>query len=414
MPFNHYTFISAATQNITIFFKGLFILPLVLILSGSLASHAQNNYHADLQFMREHQTVLELAAPDQKNARIMILPGYQARVMTSTSTGMDGKSYGWINYAHIASDTLTAHMNAFGGEERFWLSPEGGQYSIYFKPNDPFDFDHWQTPAIIDTEAFKLVSKSASEATFSKRAKLMNYSGTKFKINIRRTIKVLDRAAIKDQLNMELDAAISVVAYQSNNTVTNRGKDWTLDNGTLGIWILGMYNPSEKTTLIAPYQENTAEGLTDDYFGKVPSDRLQVKDAAILFKGDGHHRGKIGLAPTSAQPIAGAWDADNQMLTIVQFDLDAAGAYLKSTWEKHEHPYQGDAFNAYNDGPTDDGTQMGPFIELESNSSTRALKKGESLQHLHRTFHFEGTRTALDQIAKKMLGMSLDQIEQGL
>ena len=37
-------------------------------------------------------------------------------------------------------------MNAFGGEDRLWLGPEGGQYSIFFRAGDPFDLEHWQTP----------------------------------------------------------------------------------------------------------------------------------------------------------------------------------------------------------------------------------------------------------------------------
>ena len=30
-------------------------------------------------------------------------------------------------------------MNVFGGEDRFWLGPEGGQFALYFKAGDPFD-----------------------------------------------------------------------------------------------------------------------------------------------------------------------------------------------------------------------------------------------------------------------------------
>jgi hypothetical protein len=30
-----------------------------------------------------------------------------------------------------------------GGEDRFWLGPEGGQYALYFNAGDPFDLDHY-------------------------------------------------------------------------------------------------------------------------------------------------------------------------------------------------------------------------------------------------------------------------------
>ena len=41
------------------------------------------------------------------------------------------------------------------GEDRFWLGPEGGQFALFFKKGDPFDLDHWQTPAMMDTEPFE-------------------------------------------------------------------------------------------------------------------------------------------------------------------------------------------------------------------------------------------------------------------
>ena len=52
-------------------------------------------------------------------------------------------------------------MNVFGGEDRFWLGPEGGQYSLYFKPGDPFDLDHWQVPDAFDWGAWEIASQSA-------------------------------------------------------------------------------------------------------------------------------------------------------------------------------------------------------------------------------------------------------------
>ena len=52
------------------------------------------------------------------------------------------------------------HIYVFGGEERFWLGPEGGQYAIYFAPGAKFEFDAWHTPPLIDTEPFDLVSST--------------------------------------------------------------------------------------------------------------------------------------------------------------------------------------------------------------------------------------------------------------
>ena len=106
----------------------------------------------------------------------------------------------------------------------------------------------------------------------------------------------------------------------------------------------------------------------------------------------------------------GSYDAEKGILTIVTYDLDPAGDYVNSMWEIQKEPFRGDAVNSYNDGPVADGTQMGPFYELESSSPAKALKKGESLRHSSRTYHFEGDEKDLNALAKKALGVSLEEI----
>jgi hypothetical protein len=47
----------------------------------------------------------------------------------------------WVNRALIASGKIAQHMNAVGGEDRIWLGPEGGQFSIFFAPGVPYHDD---------------------------------------------------------------------------------------------------------------------------------------------------------------------------------------------------------------------------------------------------------------------------------
>ena len=89
---------------------------------------------------------------DSSSAQIIIVPAYQGRVMTSTADGNNGLSFGWVNHDLIASGKPAEHINAFGGEERFWLGPEGGQFSIYFKKGSEFKFENWYVPKEFDTE----------------------------------------------------------------------------------------------------------------------------------------------------------------------------------------------------------------------------------------------------------------------
>ncbi len=82
----------------------------------------------DVAFLRQHTSVVVLSAK-KGQARVAVCPELQGRVLTSSARGDRGPSYGWINRALIASKQRTPHINAYGGEDRFWLGPEGGQFA---------------------------------------------------------------------------------------------------------------------------------------------------------------------------------------------------------------------------------------------------------------------------------------------
>jgi hypothetical protein len=175
-----------------------------------------------------------------------------------------------------------------------------------------------------------------------------------------------------------------------------------------------MLNADENTTIAIPYKKGDSTLLgkvvTDDYFGKVPADRLIVKDGLMLFKADGNHRSKIGISPKRALPLALSYDQKNGVLTIATFSLtEGVHDYVNSLWEQQKNPFSGDAVNAYNDGPID-GKQMGKFYELESSSPAAALNPGQSLTHIHKTIHLKGTAEALDFMTKKLIGEKLEDI----
>ncbi|MBN1791374.1 MAG: hypothetical protein JW830_12810 [Bacteroidales bacterium] len=373
-------------------------------------------YGYDLSFLKNYQETVALSDTLGK-AQVLIIPGWQARVMTSTANGPAGFSYGWINYRLIQSGKKAEHINAFGGEERLWLGPEGGQFSIYFSKGVKQEYSNWQVPAELDTMAFDLVSKSRTRAIFGKQFTLTNYSGTRMDIGIERAIELMDNGAIGKALGFELPDSVARVAYQSENVLMNNGeKAWTKETGMLSLWMLSMLTPSPGVTIIIPYrdiQEKQDEKiLNDDYFGKVPSDRLVVRNGIIYFKADGKYRSKIGIPPQRAMNFSGSYDAKNRALTVLWCDLpEGITDYVNSKWEIQKDPFSGDAINAYNDGPVQDGTQMGPFYELESSSPAANLKPGEKLMHRQRIFHFEGSEDQLGMIVEKIFGISLDEVK---
>jgi hypothetical protein len=156
--------------------------------------------------------------------------------------------------------------------------------------------------------------------------------------------------------------------------------------------------------------------VTSDYFGAVPAERLVVKDAVIFFSGDGKFRSKIGVNPKRSKALLGSYDADNKVLTLVQFNQPADRTdYVNSLWKLQDDPFGGDAINSYNDGPPAPGAKpLGPFYEMESSSPGAALTPGQSLSHVRRTIHLSGPDSALNAIALGTLGVSLDDIKTGL
>ena len=288
------------------------------------------------------------------------------------------------------------HINVFGGEDRFWLGPEGGQFSIFFKKGDPFDLEHWQTPAPIDSEPWQ-GTEARDAVRFRKPMRLVNYSGTPFELEVDREVRLLGPEEVRRLLGVAPFGAVKAVAFQSENRITNTGKAaWRKATGLVSVWVLGMFPPAPHTTVVVPFRAGPAASLgpvvNDAYFGKVPKDRLVVGDGVLFFRADGQQRNKIGLSPRRAQATLGSYDADNRVLTVVQYTLPPGAAdYVNSMWEVQKNPYGGDAVNSYNDGPPQPGAKpLGPFYELETSSPAAALAPGARVVHAHRTFHFVG------------------------
>jgi hypothetical protein len=219
-------------------------------------------------------------------------------------------------------------------------------------------------------------------------------------------------------LGVSVPAGIAAVAYASDNRVTNAGSEpLRKDTGLVSIWILGMFPPAPRATVVIPYkQEAQGPVVRDDYFGQVPQDRLKKSDKALFFRADGQQRGKIGVSFARAKNVAGSYDPDQGVLTLVQYSLPEGPAdYVNSTWNLVDPPYAGDVLNSYNDGPNKPGAApLGPFYEIETSSPARELAQGESITHVHSTFHFTGAEAGLDALAKATLGVSLAEITQAL
>jgi len=375
-------------------------------------------FESDLAFLRKHQATIVLTDA-RHGGQVALVPAWQGRVMTSTAGGERGSSFGWVNRALIASGQVAPQINAFGGEDRFWLGPEGGQFALFFAKGSKFEFGHWQTPAPLDTQPFEVVEQSSERAVCARRFQLVNYAGTSFDLEVTREVRLRDPAQVLAALRSELDPAVRAVSFETVNTVRNAGAyAWREDTGLISIWILGMFNASPDTTVIVPFEGGPDSKLgpvvRDDYFGKVPAERLRIDEArsVLYFSGDAQLRSKIGVGPLRAKKVLGSWDEARSVLTLVEFSLPREPQrYVNSLWRMQDDPYGGDVVNSYNDGPATEGGQgLGNFYELETSSPALALKPGDQATHVHRTTHLEGPKEVLARVAKQVLGIDLHQL----
>jgi hypothetical protein len=397
----------------------------ILILAAACAKPAKTPpsrgilFKDDVAFLEKHTGVVVLSDQDGA-ALVAVNPDLQGRVMTSTAGGPDGPSFGWINRELLASKANNPHINAFGGEDRFWLGPEGGQFSVFFKPGEPFDLEHWFTPPPINEGAFEVVSRTTDRIAFKKGMRLVNYSGTVFDLEVDRSVRLLGAQDIA-ALGVTVPTGVRTVGFRSDNRITNTGTNpWVKDTGLLSVWILGMFNPSPQTTIVIPFKPGPEAELgpivNDAYFGKVPAEKLVVGNGVLFFSGDGTCRSKIGIPPRRALPFAGSYDPSAGVLTIVHLTIpEGASEYVNSMWRIQEDPFAGDVVNSYNDGPASPGAKpLGPFYELESSSPAAALVPGASLSHSQTTMHFQGDEQALDAVARRVLGVGIEEIRNAL
>lgn len=377
----------------------------------------KKTYGDDVAFFKAQKIgFVELSNTEEKDSRVLVIPNYQGRVMTSTAGGEQGDSFGWINQKLIASGVISPKFNAFGGEERFWLGPEGGAFSWYFKPGVAQTYEHWNVPSLLDTESFDCIEHEKNYAFFRKGASLTNASGTVFHIDIRRKITVLPRSEMVSSLGMgttPVPKELKYVAYRTENTLSNRGNSaWEKKSGLPSIWLLGMFNPSPSTTVFIPYNtKGDGPIVNDEYFGKVPKERLIVEDGMIYFKIDGKFRSKIGLPQKRAKGLCASYDSEKKILTILAYNQPSQTMdYVNSQWGEQKDPFNGDVINSYNDGPTEDGTIMGPFYEVETSSPGAQLKPGESITHTQSVFHLQGDEALIGSIVNKLFGVELNKL----
>ncbi len=309
-------------------------------------------YGDDFNFLVAHTKVVQLTG--ENGELVAICPEYQGRVMTSTTSGLEGHSFGWVNRQFIENGSKDRHFNNYGGEDRLWIGPEGGTYALWFAPGAAQTLANWFTPAPLNEGAFEITSADKDPYyRLSRRMRFQNAARAQFDIEVHREIHLQKIHHFGKLFGADAQAAVSegglkMVGFQTINTIINRGPAMSREKGLLAVWSLGQFPAGPHTSIIVPYKDGDDPKLgpivNSDYFGPVPPDRLRVNSQAIWFSGDGKYRSKIGVSQARAKPIAGSIDLAGGVLTLVHFSMpdDPTNfGYVNNNWGKQNRTLSG-------------------------------------------------------------------------
>ncbi len=294
-----------------------------------LAAAELAKYGAVRDLLVAHTKVVELTG--ENGQRIAVCPEYQGRIMTSSTGNLEGRSLGWVNMAFIQKGQDDPHFNNFGGEDRLWLAPEGGPFSLWFAPGAKQTLDRWVTPPALNDGAFQIVSaQDEPYYRMSRRMKLENAAHAQFDLEVSREIHLQKLHHFGKLFGPDAQTAatsLHMVGFQSINTVINRGAAMTHDRGLISIWSLGQFPSGPRTYIILPYRGGGDSSLgpivNGEYFGRVPGERLRVSAEAIWFLGDGKHRENRRAAATG--PFDRRLDRHGERSADLGSLLDAGG-----------------------------------------------------------------------------------------
>ncbi len=372
----------------------------------------------DLTFFSQYNSdVLILGEGD---SLVAVSPKYQGRVLTSTYGGEKGPSLGWINHELLADNKIGLRSYLAGGEDRFGIGPQGGDFSLYFQQGAIHTVENWNAPASFSLDSWKLVASSKTQAKLEKDADFENAQGVRFKARAEREITVLNRTQVSEILGIEIPSTVKLVAFQSLNKLTNTGETkWSPTTGLVNISVQSCFNANKDVRVFIPYRSGETSKLGDvvrDNFHDASasgSDRLFIDPAYISFNTDGRNMSGIGVSAKRSEGIVVSYDAKNRLLTLVLYikPSDNTRAYLRNSWRGASKRFEGDAISVFNNGPLA-RTSVAPdfFYEISTHSPALTLDVGQSQFHLQRTFHFTGSEYDLGLISYKLTGIAIGQL----
>ncbi len=348
--------------------------------------------------------------------KLIVLPELQGRAMVGTfkvakEDPFHDKSLGWINRRYL-QNKHTDPGAAVGGSTRLWFGSEKGPYAIFFAPGKPQTVPNIRVPDAISMDEYKVVRRSASSVHMQATADILNYSKFVFEVDIQRSISLINEGDLLKALSISSLDTVNAFAYEAHTKIKNVGSaDWTAKTGMLSIWDLSAFDPSDNNTVVMPIRGSLTEPTA--YFNENSTSHYRIMDDIVYYRANAKYMNKIGIPIENTKPVLGSYDSENNLLTIITFSFNPADKYYNNAvwFEDGYEAHKGEAINVFNDGSVDGKPPFGPFYELETSSSARPLKAGETHSHTHKVFHVTGERHTLNQISENLFGVDLATIE---
>ncbi len=355
------------------------------------------------------------------DTRVAVAPEYQARVMVVSTSGDNGEAFGWINRELLDSGTGKTEEAFYnvGGLERLWLTPEGTKFTLYTKDRTPLNGDTWYVPDLIDKVPWGVVGSDDASIQTAIEGSVTNLQGTKFDLSISRKVNALDTDAALQSLSPELaelsgDPSLSVAAFRSLNAIKNNGGvKWVKETGLIAPWVIGQFDPSDRTDVMARFAEGEGPEFNEPF--PIAAGRKLVKNGVVHFYANGKIRGKFGIPGGKSTNVVIAYDGITGTLTIAKYEKDPNhnfNTYPGSDWDPSSDLYNGEDALSYSDGEQDNGVILGGFSEIEGAGPGLELKPGEEYIFKGTTVYVKASKEVLTKITQAVLGVSIHEIEQ--
>ena len=408
-----------------------------MLVSGADTGIGKNN----LTSMQKILKVLEetgsepvVLKGEDKKKTVVVTPKLVGRVMCMSFDSEDGQATGFVNEKQLRKGCSTSGFaarsgpedgwNDFGGAERIWFAPEGGEYGFFFDPGVEHNMYNYRMSYPLHAVPYKVVDQPSDEksVTFSALIQLVNYRGSKISLEVTRKITVLESCPFAVGLGGSLD----VVGFRSQTWAKNVGLTALNKHTTpLSLWTAGIFNSGKQVIVLLPCRKGPVSELGEPvikeyfrYVSNLPMDdrtlasHWWVSDGCVLIKANGKVQLKLEMQKRRSLGRLASIDLEDYTMTIVDFklypELDYAASYFL--------PYDGDLL---------DGGAMSSFMnvgdrksretaiyELEFCSPILELQRNETFCHVSDTYQLRGDKASMASICDRFFNVDLKTLEQ--